>query len=150
MAMKIKTISILFGKTAVDVASFTLANVERVNGQWHEEDEKSQPCHVDGNTVSLNFNDREYIFTFDLNRILEEAKKLASTKLKWTKQEGEVTTWYVYAQEENRIEVPCSVKEGFWSLKIGFKTNIDPSIVSKKKVTGLLNFRRCEPMTIEF
>ena len=150
MAKKIKTISILFGVNAVDRATFTVSNVEKVNGQWHEEDEKSQPCHVDGNTVSLNFNDKEYIFTFDMARILKEAKKLASPKLKWIKQEGEVAIWYVYTSEENRIEIPSSVKEGFWSLKIGFKNNIDPSIVSKKHVTGLLNFRRCEPMTVEF
>ena len=150
MAKKIKTISILFGQDAVDMASFTVSNVERVNGEWIEEDEKAQPCHVDKNKVSLNFNDKEYVFTFDLNVILAEAKRLASAKLKWTKQDGDVPSWYTYAAEENRIKIPCSIKEGFWSLKIGFKTNIDPQIVSKKRVTGLLNHRRCEPMTVEF
>ena len=152
MATKIKTISILFGTDCVDRASVTFSNVERVNGEWLENDEKPQSCTCANNTLTFEFESKTYAFTFDLIAVLGVAKKLAASKPKWQECAGESHFWYAYSAEDSRLEVPCSIKEGQWSLKVGLKTTTDPNSKGKKSaiVTGLLNFRRCKPMTIEF
>ena len=152
MAMKIKTISILFGADCVDRASVTISNVEKVNGEWVEEHEKPKSCICIGNTLTFEFENKTYEFTFDLSRVLEVAKGLAVSKPEWQEHAGESHFWYSYTAEESRLEVPCSIKEGQWSLKVGLKTTVDPASKGKKTavVTGLLNYRRGKPMTVEF
>jgi len=152
MAMRIKTVSILFGVDAVDRATFTVSNVEKVNGEWVENDEKPQSCTCVENTVTLVFEDKTYTFTFDLDAVLEAAKNLAATKPKWLECSGESHFWYTYSTEDNRLEIPCTIKEGQWSLKVGLKTTANPNSKGRKSavVTGLLNHRRSKPMTVEF
>lgn len=152
MAMKIKTISILFGADCVDRASVTFSEVERINGEWVEKDEKPKSCICVDNTLTFEFENETYAFTFDLNEVLKVAKNLAASKPEWQEHAGESQFWYAYSTEDSRLEIPCSIKKGQWSMKVGLKTTSNPTSPGKKSavVTGLLNFRRCKPMTIEF
>lgn len=152
MATKIKTVSILFGVDCVDRASVTFSEVEKVNGEWHEQDGKPITCSCRDNTLSFKHEGKEYTVTFDLAVVLATAKKLAISQCKWSESNGDTHFWYSYVSEDDRFEVPCSVKEGIWSLKVGLKTSNDPTLPGKKSavVTGLLNYRRCKPMTVEF
>lgn len=154
MAKKIKTISILFGQDAVDRASFTIAEVAKVNGQWVEKEEPSQPCCVDGNKLYFIFENIEYSFVINLSEVLHAAQELADDIHKnWIKSSKDNNIyWYCYSTEEKRIQIPCNIPKGKWTLKVGLRTEDNPTKPGDKtaKVTGLLNFRASEPMTVTF